>query len=170
MIQTMILDIAPEKCTGCLLCELYCSLSHEGRVIPDLARISVLGDQNRQILIPTSCIPCGNNPCITACPEPGAILKNDLGAVIIIEELCTACGKCARACQIGAIKVHRLAGRGKKGKAIALKCDQCGGDPLCVKVCPPNAIQICPETVAGQGVHDRLLAAQQVLEEAISHE
>ena len=153
----MLLVIDPDKCTGCRICEVYCSLSHEQEVNPSLSRIHIHGDQIRKVLVPVTCIPCDEKRCITACPEPGAIFVNEKGAVVIEESLCTACGKCVRACLIGAITLHRLPGRGKKGLAVALKCDQCSGDPWCVRVCEPHAITSIDATSGGQAIHDRVL-------------
>lgn len=153
----MLLIIDPEKCTGCRICEVYCSLSHEQVVNPDLSRIHIHGDQIRKVLVPVTCIPCDEKRCIAACPEPGAIHINEKGAVVIEESLCTACGKCVRACLIGAIALHRLPGRGKRGLAVALKCDQCGGDPWCVRVCEPQAITQSDATNGGQAIHDQVL-------------
>ncbi len=138
----MILTIKPENCTGCLACEIYCSLAHEGQIVTSLSRIKIHMDENRQILAPVVCLPCENKHCIQACPEKGAIYIDNNGAVVINEALCTGCSRCVRACPIGAIHFHRLPGRGKKGIAVALKCDQCGGDPWCVRVCPNDAIQL----------------------------
>jgi anaerobic carbon-monoxide dehydrogenase iron sulfur subunit len=159
----MILDVHPDRCTGCMICELFCSLAHEGQSIPDLSRVQILAEHNRKKLAPVVCVPCEENPCLAACPEPGAIHKTDTGAVVIEETLCTACGKCARACKIGAIRIHRLEGRGKNGKAVALKCDQCQGDPWCVKVCPVDAILRVDGKRGDQAVFARILAASQGL-------
>jgi carbon-monoxide dehydrogenase iron sulfur subunit len=162
--DAMILDIDPSLCTGCLACELYCSLAREGEVNPELSRIQISSDAMREVLLPITCVPCEANPCIAACPEPGAIHKDGHGAVIIEEGLCTACGKCARACKIGAIRVQRLAGRGKNGRAVALKCNQCGGDPWCSRVCPTGAIIRKNEIAGSQAVFDRLLALKTALD------
>ena len=153
----MLLNIDPTLCTGCRICEVYCSLSHEQEVNPALSRIHIHGDQIRQILVPVTCVPCDEKRCIAACPETGAININDVGAVVIDESLCTGCGKCVRACLIGAISLHRLPGRGKKGLAVALKCDQCGGDPWCVRVCEPHAVSKIDALSGGQEIHDRIL-------------
>jgi Fe-S-cluster-containing hydrogenase component 2 len=40
---------------------------------------------------------------------------------------------CVFACPIGAISIDRIAG--------ALKCDLCGGNPYCARVCPRKAIE-----------------------------
>ncbi len=136
----MILAIRPEACTGCLACAVYCSLAHEGAVNLELARIAVHHDENRQVLVPVVCLPCDEKPCLRACAENNAIALTPSGAVVIDESLCSGCARCVRACPIGAIRVHRLAGRGKNARAVSLKCDQCGGDPWCARVCPNGAI------------------------------
>jgi len=162
----MILDVHPDRCTGCMLCELYCSLAHEDKSFPELARVQIIAEHNRKKLVPVMCVPCEENPCLAACPEPGAIYKTAAGAVVIEETLCTACGKCVRACKIGAIRIHRLEGRGKNGKAVALNCDQCQGDPWCVKVCPVDAILQVEEKIGDQAVFARIFSARQDLEKS----
>ncbi len=158
----MYLDIDPQKCTGCMACTVFCSLKHEGTVSTNLSRIQVMHDENRKVIIPITCIPCDEKPCIPVCPE-NAIAVNAAGAVVITEALCTGCGKCSRACEIGAIQVHRLPGRGKNGRLVSLKCDQCDGDPWCVKVCAPGAIQKVDVLQGGQVVYERLKNARNAL-------
>ncbi|MBU0512969.1 MAG: 4Fe-4S binding protein [Chloroflexi bacterium] len=153
----MRLEISPEKCTGCQTCVTFCALKHEGVANPELARIHIWEDHSEVSFLPITCVLCDDKPCIAACPELGAIGVNDLGAVVINEDLCTGCSKCVRACQIGAIRLHLLPGRGKSGKAVVLKCDLCDGDPWCVKVCEPEAITIRDDD-GGQAMHATLLA------------
>jgi len=160
----MILLIKPENCTGCLACEVYCSLAHEGMVIPELSRIVVHHDENRQIMVPVACIPCDDKPCIQACTENGAIHLSLDGSVVIDENLCTGCSRCVRACKIGAIQFHRLPGRGNKGVAVSLKCDQCGGDPWCARVCPNDAITFVDSEGEGQVVFNNVLSVLEILE------
>lgn len=158
----MVLDIDPQKCTGCLACVVFCSLQHEDQVSTQLSRIQILHDENRTVLLPITCIPCDDKPCIPVCPE-GAIAVNNLGVVIITEALCTGCGRCARACEIGAIRVQRLPGRGKNGRLVSLKCDLCGGDPWCVKACSFDAIRKVDEMQGGQAIYDQLKTARREL-------
>ncbi len=136
---------------------IFCSLKHEDVVNPELARIFIREDYSDISFLPITCVLCDDKPCIDVCPEPGAISINHLGAVVINENLCTGCSKCVNACQIGAIKLHLLPGRGKSGKAVVLKCDLCAGDPWCVKVCQPGAITISDDD-GGQEMYDALLA------------
>lgn len=160
----MILFIQPENCTGCLACEVYCSLAHEGVVNLALSRIRVHKDENRLILVPVACIPCETKPCLQACSKENAIHLTERGAVVIEESLCTGCGRCARACEIGAIHFHRLSGRGKNGVAVSLKCDQCGGDPWCARVCPNGAIRFVEEDEQAARVFAHLRADLDALE------
>ncbi len=136
----MLLAVSPEKCSGCRACEVFCSLSHEGQAIPELSRIKVWKDETRNTFLPIVCPPCSDRPCVSACPEEGALRLREDGAVVVEESLCTGCSKCIRACPLGAITFHRLEGRGKHGKAVVLKCDLCDGDPWCVRVCAPGAV------------------------------
>ncbi|MCD6323879.1 MAG: 4Fe-4S binding protein, partial [Desulfurococcales archaeon] len=45
---------------------------------------------------------------------------------------CIGCRECAYACPFGAINLNMV--------AMPIKCDLCGGDPECVKVCPHDAL------------------------------
>lgn len=163
----MIILVHPEKCTGCSACEVYCPLEQEGVVNPALSRIKVLRDEPHNIFLPIVCPPCDEKKCMSACPEPGAfVVMPETGAVVISEALCTACSKCASACDIGAIRLVRRPGRGKFSKAVAVKCNQCNGAPWCVKVCEPGALEYVQETPeqTGQSVFENLRVALAQLE------
>jgi anaerobic carbon-monoxide dehydrogenase iron sulfur subunit len=68
-----------------------------------------------------------------ACP-PGA-LTEDLatGLVNLNDELCNGCGECVTACPFDAIWMDEHRG-------VAIKCDLCGGEPVCVRYCAPGAL------------------------------
>ncbi len=142
-----VLQVDPAKCTDCRLCEIFCSLQQEGQVNPARARVQIRRDESRKLLAPILCPPCDDKKCIAACPEPGALtISPENGAVVIVESRCTGCSKCITACDIGAIRFLRQTGRGKNGKAVALKCNQCDGDPACVRVCEPKALEYVDES------------------------
>lgn len=64
---------AAEKCTGCLMCQLICSLTHEGECSPSLSRI-VLRAENASFSaeFTPECDECAR--CARYCPY-GAIEK-----------------------------------------------------------------------------------------------
>ena len=58
----------------------------------------------------------------------------DITIIDIDEEKCTGCGWCIEACEFGSITVH-------PEKKIVI-CDLCEGDPMCVKYCPKDALEL----------------------------
>jgi Fe-S-cluster-containing hydrogenase component 2 len=57
--------------------------------------------------------------------------------MVVDTDLCIGCGMCSIACPLGGITVDADAGH-------AVKCDLCGGDPLCVKFCAYGALTYIP--------------------------
>lgn len=123
-----------EKCMGCRTCELICSLFHESEFNPSLARIRVSRDPFEGVYTPEICRQCIAPNCYVVCPTEGAMLVDEkTGARIIIEEKCTDCGICARACPWNMIRRIPM-------KKVYAKCDLCGGEPKCVEWCPTKAL------------------------------
>ena len=119
-----------ELCSGCEMCLLACSLAKTGTVNPLLARIRVTHTE-AGLSNPVMCRHCKNAPCLDACPIPGAMNSEpQTGVILVDEEKCTCCLDCVDACPFGAIWVTP--------ERDILKCDLCGGDPACVKYCPPR--------------------------------
>mgnify|MGYP003332077943 CR=1 FL=1 len=56
------------------------------------------------------------------------------GVVVVEPEHCIGCLACVDACPFGAIYVGP--------EHSVQKCDLCGGDPLCVKYCPWETIEM----------------------------
>lgn len=116
------------QCTGCRMCEIWCSLKKEGVVNPKKSRIRVTLIGLPEIPVPVTCQQCNSAPCARVCVS-NAIEKNETtGALIVDKSLCTGCGDCVEACPFGAIFIHPV-------ENIAVKCDLCGGEPECVKHC-----------------------------------
>ena len=126
-----------ELCRDCQGCTLACSLYHEGKCSPSLARLVVAKDMARYEFNITVCQHCDPPECLAACPVDALALGDD-GIVILDDDACIRCGACADSCPYGAIFYHEAQDR-------YLKCDLCTGreaGPLCVQVCPVGALAL----------------------------
>ena len=127
-----------EICSGCRTCEAVCSLSHEGVVSPGLSRIQVITwpfEGYRSEVYP--CLQCEDAPCLAACPVDAISVDETTAALVIDGEACTGCRACMEACPQ---KPSRI--RCQPDKNICIKCDLCGGEPLCVKYCMEGALSV----------------------------
>lgn len=119
----------PEKCTGCRYCMLICSLWHENIVGFEFSRIFVYKPEiNKDVPMVCTQMTACNGECISSCPSDAIEVRDDV--VVVIKEKCISCGSCEEACPYNAIRVSES----------AIKCDLCGGDPICVKQCTEKAI------------------------------
>jgi len=128
-----ILVVNVEKCSGCRICEITCSLHHEGEVNRKKSRIRVKKRLKLGLDIPIVCQQCEEAYCEKVCPT-GAIARNDDTGAMTIDESCVGCRLCINSCPIGAPSVKVSAGK-------VMNCDLCGGDPICVKYCPEEALE-----------------------------
>ncbi|ASJ02345.1 formate dehydrogenase [Thermococcus profundus] len=131
---TVFIDFS--RCVGCKLCEIACSLTHEGVISPNLSRIHVLN--YNWFNIPLNCRHCEKAPCVEVCPT-GALFKDEDGVVMINQEKCIGCKMCAIACPFGIPQFDEVTG-------VMFKCDLCadriakGELPACVEACPMDAL------------------------------
>jgi len=128
----MYVKTIPEKCSGCMVCEIVCSMKHWNVVNRHKSGIriekrSVIEDIQHVCSHGNEC----NFECIDAC-KFDAMKKNN-GIVYVDYENCVGCGACEKACPLNAVWIHE-----KK----AYKCDLCGGEPECVKYCSQEAIVV----------------------------
>ncbi len=146
------LHISPDKCTGCLQCEMACSLEHYGEFNPAKSYIKVIefGEAGRQV--PYTCTQCADAWCVKACPTNAIVINADTGAKEVINDLCVGCKVCTIACPFGTINYSQESGK-------VVKCDLCGGDPKCVTACPTEAITYINADTTG---YDRMRASAQV--------
>ena len=128
----------PTTCVGCRTCEIVCSLSHDDTCQPSLARIHTLYDPQHALVklavMPEVCRQCNMADCYLACENEALVLDPKTGARIIDPEKCEGCGECFKACPYDMIVENETMG-------IFSKCDLCGGDPMCVKFCPADALK-----------------------------
>jgi len=121
-----------DKCIGCNVCELVCSVEKEKTFNPTKARIRGLR-LNVFSNIAVACRACIDAPCVVSCPRDALHQSKASGAISVEEEKCDGCGWCLEACQYGAITLH-------PNTRKAIVCDTCGGEPVCVQECPESAL------------------------------
>ena len=128
--------VYPSRCTGCRACEAACSLLKYGECNPERSMIRVIKrewDGPRPIDVPIVCQHCEYPICSFVCPVNAINRDEKTGAMLINDEKCTKCELCIKACPINAIHLD-----GKEQKVV--KCDLCGGEPVCAQWCDTKAI------------------------------
>jgi Fe-S-cluster-containing hydrogenase component 2 len=133
--------VAADKnlCLGCEICELICSLAHGGEFKPSISRIHIRRDPFEGDFTPEVCTQCSRPMCLEACLEGAVYVDADTGAKVIVEDMCTGCGECARACPFnysGTVLKY------DPERRVYVKCDLCGGEAECVKWCPSGALSL----------------------------
>jgi carbon-monoxide dehydrogenase iron sulfur subunit len=131
MAKALLID--PDKCVGCMLCVMACAMEHGEAIGPVNSRILPIRLKKQEISIPVVCRQCGKPLCADVCPMGALSRQKETGAMVVDIDLCIACGMCNLACPLGGISMDVDAGH-------AVKCDLCGGDPLCVKFCAYGAL------------------------------
>ncbi|MFI3271862.1 MAG: 4Fe-4S dicluster domain-containing protein [Pseudomonadota bacterium] len=138
-------------CTGCHACSVACKDKHDLPIGLLYRRVREHGGGQWTIgpdttftqdifayYISMSCNHCEDAACLLACPS-GAMQKDEHGVVFIDQNLCIACGRCAKACPYDAPQMDN---ERKKMR----KCDFCrdelalGKMPVCVAACPCRAL------------------------------
>lgn len=128
----MSLFVDVDKCTGCHVCQLICSFSHFGLFIPSKSFIRVeIGYPYTKK--PITCTLC--EECVDACVQEALAIDPKLGCISVNRIKCNGCEECIEVCSL-----HLPIFDEKEG--IPIFCDLCGGDPLCVKWCPKDAITV----------------------------
>jgi len=157
------LVIDQERCIGCEACTVACKNENKG--VRGFIRVSTLNTPQKDtpagvfpnlkmIFLPALCNHCENPPCAKACPLE-AIIKEDIGLVILDEETCDGCQTCLDACPYGAIAFND-----EKNKAE--KCNFCRHrieeelEPFCVICCEGQAIHFGDLNNPGSNVSQML--------------
>ena len=128
-----VLRITPQRCTGCMRCEIACSYEQSGVFQPARSVIRISPFEAHTSYAPYTCTQCDEAWCMVACPV-NAITISSVGAKVILDDLCVGCKLCTIACPYGTVFYD-------PESAKATKCDLCGGQPACVAACPTQAIE-----------------------------
>jgi anaerobic carbon-monoxide dehydrogenase iron sulfur subunit len=126
-----------ERCTGCRVCQVFCSFYHERAVQPSRARLWIRAASEPGRFKVTICRQCDSPECVAACPAEALGRDNGSGLVRLDTSLCVGCEACVSACPYGAMGFDAQ-------KNVAFKCDRCDGAPECAALCPTAAVQYLP--------------------------
>jgi Fe-S-cluster-containing hydrogenase component 2 len=157
--MTKSLDIVPDRCTGCMQCELACSWVQTGTFAPSKSMIRVSVFDEEASYAPYTCLQCAEAWCMNACPVNAISIDDASGAKIVREEACIGCHLCTIACPFGT--VFTLPSSGK-----AAKCDLCLGEPACAAACPTQAIVYAETSEAGRWLEPWAATVQRRHDEA----
>lgn len=128
------LVIKPEQCIGCRSCELACALHRSGTIDLNKSAVTVYEAEGAACTVPMMCMNCDDPACAGVCPVEALKRNETTGAIEWNSARCIRCGSCTAACPLG--NLHFDAPR-----KLLVKCDLCGGEPSCVKVCPVAAVE-----------------------------
>lgn len=150
-------DVDPDRCIGCGVCELICSLekSNKREFNPQKSRIRVLR-LYPTINVAMACRLCENPPCVRTCPRNALIQSEENGVILVDENKCDGCSWCIKACKYGSIMIDSTT-------KIAFTCDLCKGrkgvgvfpgrkivNQACVEWCPEEALDLVTENRIAQ--------------------
>lgn len=152
------LVIKPERCVGCRVCELMCSFEHFEQFNPRMAAVAVVDYFEDALSIPVMCLQCDDACCLKVCPT-GALKREANGHVSYDAGKCIKCKLCMHACPFGNIHYSPVARQ-------MIKCDLCGGDPMCAKFCDADALTVVDDA----DIPDRKKATADKLRSAIIEE
>ena len=128
-----LIEVIPDKCTGCELCVMACSFHHEQECSRTKSRIKILKGREWAFDFPVHCIQCATAPCIESCPMDALHRDEATGVVLVDADACNGCEACINVCPIDALALD-------EDRDIVFKCDLCGGDPECVKWCTRDVL------------------------------
>jgi Fe-S-cluster-containing dehydrogenase component len=125
--------VTPNLCTGCRTCELACSFSHSIGGKPGRSRIYPLPGGHKDLYTPVVCLQCDDPACVKSCLVDALKRNEETGAIDLNQEKCVKCMACVAACPFGCSLLDPV-------HNIIVKCDLCGGDPVCAHFCPTKAL------------------------------
>ncbi len=136
-----LIEASHNACAGCRLCEMVCSLYHEGECGTSKSRVRIFRDEEFGNNLVSVCLQCEEAHCLQSCALDAISRDAETGVVRIDSNLCNGCEACLAVCPVNAVFFDPK-------KEAAFKCDLCGGDPECVKFCSRGAITLKDTDVA----------------------
>lgn len=165
-------DVDPDRCIGCGICELVCSYERGGKknFNPLRSRIKIMR-LYPSLNVALACRLCEKAPCVRACPRDALRQSIEDGIIIIDGEKCDGCGWCIKACDYGAITID-------PEKRVVMVCDLCKGrkgigvfpgrqivGPACIEWCPEEALSLTTRRSLAQKSRGKTVASLYVSDE-----
>ncbi len=145
--------VNPERCIGCLQCEIACAVEHSSsgelalsflEIPVPRKRVHVEAGPVPTTAYPNKCRHCDPAPCQRVCPTGAITREGDL--VLVDAKRCIGCAMCAVVCPFDVVTFYPLAGGLAPEAPVAVKCDGCearvgrGETPACVESCKVGAL------------------------------
>ena len=92
--------VNPERCIGCLQCELACAVEHSASQDAATAFLEVPVPRKRvhvepgpmpTLAFPNRCRHCDPAPCLQVCPSGAITREDELGVVLVEPKRCIGC-------------------------------------------------------------------------------
>ncbi|MBS7526183.1 4Fe-4S binding protein [Fusibacter paucivorans] len=126
--NTLVID--KKACpSDCQVCIGACAARENGHGMAVIEKID-LPEKNYHTV--STCNQCSVCECIDVCPT-GAMTREKDGFVALDPDKCIGCGLCNMMCPYGGIFSSPSAHQ-------SMKCDGCGGNPVCVPDCPEDIL------------------------------
>lgn len=129
--------VKPALCTGCRTCELACAFVHTVNGKPGRSCIYPLPGGPKDVWVPVTCLQCDDAACAKSCLVDAITRDPETGAMNLDMDKCVRCMACVAACPFGC-SLHDAT------HDLVVKCDLCGGDPVCARFCPSKALNYGP--------------------------
>ena len=143
MMEKMIFDFDPSKCTACLACVMACmdqndiDAAHHQHPFRNAAELeSEDGGSQKFSFLSVACMHCEDAPCVMGCPSSCLYKDPESGLTLYDNTNCIGCHSCAMACPFGAPSFNA------EGKME--KCDGCVERLRRGMICPSGALTCRP--------------------------